>query len=100
MDDSGRFDQRIKESFTEEELHAKINRAVLGMEVRITLDELMKYTRAQLVSKEGRAIDVYPTTVERYQELCSLIKDYTKLYGKNPELEAIKERWKYSTDQN
>ena len=93
MDYTGRFDQRIEEFFERDELYAKINRTLLGLEVRITIDNLMNHTGMQLVNQQGRTIDVHQKTVERYYELCSLVNNYTKTYGTNPEIELIKSRW-------
>ena len=87
-------DEKIEKFFAEDDLRAKINRTFLGLEVRITLDHhLLKHSGATLVNQQGRSIDVHPNTVQRYYELRSLIYDYRKLYGKNPEIEAIRNKW-------
>ncbi len=77
----------------EQDLRAKINRTFLGLEVRITVDHLLNHAGAQLVSPKGRSIDVHPDTVKRYFELCSFIHYYTKQYGKNQDLEELKNKW-------
>ncbi len=93
MDDRDQFDQRITDFFTKDELHAKINRTYFGLELRITIDHLMNHTGAQLVNQQERSIDVHPKTVEYYFKLSSLIYDYTSAYGKNPDLEVLKNKW-------
>ena len=45
---TGEFNQPVKKLFTEDELQAKINRSILGLEVRITLDQVMNYKEAKL----------------------------------------------------
>jgi len=98
--DVGRFDDRIEETLTEEQLHAKINRTYLGLELRITFDGLLNKSGAQLVNQEGIIIDVHQKTLERYWELCSLIHKYIRTYGTNPIMEEIKEKWKDSPSIN
>ncbi|GEM_PF-4523692 len=93
--DVGRFDDRINEFFTEDQLHAKINRTYFGLELRITFDGFLNKSGAQLVNQEGIIIDVHQKTLERYWELRSLIHQYIRTYGTNPIMEEIKEKWKY-----
>lgn len=81
------------EFFEEDDFRVKINRAYLSLEIRITIDHLKKNTGARLVSQQGRAIDIHPKTLQCYYGLRSLIYDYTQLYGKNAELEAMRDRW-------
>ncbi|MDO8510947.1 MAG: hypothetical protein Q7S55_02165 [Nanoarchaeota archaeon] len=91
MDDE--VDAHIVRFFEEDALSAKINRAALGLEVRITFDDLFDKTGAKLVNQQGKVKDVDPKTVECYWGLQSLIYDYTKQYGKNPGIEVIKNKW-------
>lgn len=92
-EDSDSFDEKIRDFFEEDALRAKINRTFLGLEIKITIDHLMDYGGARLISQQGRGIDVHPETLKCYYELLSLIYDYTKMYGKKPELEAMRDKW-------
>lgn len=92
-DDGDLFDEKIREFFEEDSLRAKINRTVLGLEVRITIDHHLNRTGARLISQQGRGIDVHLETLKCYYELLSLISDYTKMYGKKTELEAMRDKW-------
>jgi hypothetical protein len=87
------FDRKIQRFFAEDDLSAKINRTFLGLEMRITLDHFLNNKGAKLVSSREREIDVHPATVKRYWELQSLIYDYIKSYGSNPQIEEIKNKW-------
>jgi|SRR3989338_7996856 len=89
---SGRFDQKV-EAFSEDELRKKINKTYLELEIRITVDHLLKHDGATLVNQRGQSIEVHPETVNHYAKLTSLINDYTSLYGANPELESMNNKW-------
>lgn len=92
-DDSDLRDKKIEKFFEEDVLHAKINRAYFGLEIRITLDHFKNHAGARLVNQQGRSIDVHPDTVKKYWELQSLIYDYIKEFGTNPSIEEIKNKW-------
>ena len=72
-----------------------ISRVALSLETRITIDFLKGNYGAKLVNQQGKAIDVHPTTIERYQELCSLIDAYTKSYEEKLEFKVLKDKWNY-----
>lgn len=87
------FDGKIRNFFAEDSHCAAIQRKYMLLELLITADHLLNHNEAQLVSQKGRTINVHSYTIKHYWELQSLIYDYTKLYGKNPDLEAMKEKW-------
>ena len=87
------FDEKIIRFFEEDSHCAAIQRKYLVLELLITVDHYFDHRGAQLVSQKGRAIDVHPNTIKHYWELESLIFDYTKLYGANPNVEEIKNKW-------
>jgi len=80
-------------SAEEKDLRARINSTYLGLEIRITIDHFLNPTGAKLVSPKGRSIDVHPDTVKIYEELQSLIFNYTTAYGTNPSLEELRNKW-------
>ncbi len=87
------FDNKVQEFFEKDELQARISRAVLSFETRITIDHLLNRTGAKLVNQQGRSIDVHPHTLIRYWEVQSLIFNYVKTYGTNQAFEDIKDKW-------
>ncbi|HLD39838.1 MAG TPA: hypothetical protein VJB13_01735 [Candidatus Nanoarchaeia archaeon] len=87
------FDEKIRDFFAEDSHCAAIQRKNLILELLITTDHYLEHKGATLVSQKGRAINVHPDTVKHYWELQSLIYDYTKLYGKNQDLEELKNKW-------
>ncbi len=89
-DDNG---EKIRKFSEEDILHAKINRIYFGLEMRITVDHFLNHAGAQLISSQGRSIDVHPDTVKKYWELQSLICEYIKGFGTNPSIEEIKNKW-------
>lgn len=93
MDEDDLFDEKIVKFFDEDSRCAAIQRKNLMLELLITADHFLNNKGAQLISSRGRAIDVHPLTINHYWELQSLIYDYTKLYGKNPAIEEIKNKW-------
>lgn len=80
--------------FCDERNHsAAIQRKYILLELLITADHLLNHNGAHLVSPKGRAINVHPDTIKLYQELQSLICDYIKIYGTNPTVEELGNRW-------
>lgn len=92
-DDNDSLDVARRLSPDQAALHSKINRAYLGLELRITIDHLLNQAGARLVNRQGRSIDVHPDTAQKYQELQSLIHDYIKEFGTDPNIEEIKNKW-------
>ena len=91
--DKNLLDEKIRTFFEEDDLRANINRTYFGLEIRINVDHLLHHTGAKLVDQQGKVKDVHPKTIEHYLGLQSLIYDYTKMYGKNPSMEEIKNKW-------
>ncbi len=89
---------------SEKDLHREVRRAILGLEVRISLDKYahtylgMDLGGEKLTDAEGKLHDVSKKTVERYNQRNYLISQYSDHYGILPEFEAAKKQWRYLTN--
>ena len=98
MVNTGRFDQRVEPFLKEEELRHKINKAVFGLELKISFDQLMRTQDAKLRDDQGNSYTVSGKTVQHHHDMNSLIDQYLSRYGKRPEFEAAKQKWRYFPD--
>lgn len=92
MDDDS-SDEKIIKFFAEDSHAAAIQRKNIVLELLITADHLLNRQGAQLVSRQGKKVDVHPDTVKKYWELQSLIYDYIKEFGMNPSIGEVKNKW-------
>ena|SRR3989344_6181796 len=91
---SGRFDQKV-EAFSEDELRKKINKAVFGLELKISFDLLTGSHEVKLRDEKGNSYNISMKTLDHYHELRSLLEQYHSNYGNRPEFEAAKQKWHY-----